>query len=94
MPRSKPAAVQDTSRDHALDGRDGHADNNGRVHCISGCNMLMSAERDEAYPSGLAVRLRPQLSLLREGRSPPTLLHPPKADQLPSMDTDQHGEDK
>src|SRR5690606_4756727 len=48
---AEEASGAGASRDHVLDGRDGHADNHGSVHCTSGCNMLMSAERDEAYPS-------------------------------------------
>ena len=66
----------DVDQHHAASGHDS-GNPHKTLHCASGCMILANAERPHLHAWRPMLRLRPVLSVSREGQMPPALLRPP-----------------
>jgi hypothetical protein len=66
------------SHHHYAPSEDGTSDPHKSLHCANGCTIVSGADCQFSLSSQPGLRLRPPLSLTREGQLPPRLLRPPK----------------
>jgi hypothetical protein len=66
------------SHHHDAPSEDGTSDPHKPFHCANGCTIVAGADCQFSLASQRGLRLRPPLSLTREGQLPPRLLRPPK----------------